>query len=158
MGGFWVGLFWKWDVLENPRPKAWRWISREHKITSMAVEEAKRGQRIELFWLTVWRINFFILSAKKLIRFSHYSSTKSYHLGNSLNSLDFLLSGTFCAAQCHSPFVHGLWQRECVFSPEQAALSCSFPLCEAHTTQIKTCLNRVCFTCALTPQLFTTTL
>ena len=144
MTGFGFFLFWKTAVLENPRPKAWRWIPREHKITYMTAEEDKRGQMTELFyWLTVWKINFVVLSAMKLIRFSHYSSAKSYHLCNFLNSLDFLLSGTFCAAQCHSRFVHRLWQREYIFSPEQTALSCSFPHCEADTTQIKMCLKLV---------------
>lgn len=83
------------------------------------------------------KINFFVLPAMKLIRFSHYTSVKSYHLCNFLNSLYFLFYGTFCAAQCHSHFAHRLWQREYIFSPEQTALSCSFPHWEADTTQIK---------------------
>lgn len=110
----------------------------------VTVEEAKQGQTRKLFYgLPVWRIHFFTLSAVKLIRFSHYGSTKSYHLCNFLGSLDFLLSGTFCAAQCHPCFVHRLWQCEYIFSPEQTAPSCSFPHCEADTTQIKMCLKLV---------------
>lgn len=96
-----------------------------------------------LGWLAVWRINFFILSATKLIRCSHSGSTKSQHLCNFLKSLDFLFSGTFSAAQCHSHFVQRLWQPEYIFSHEQTALSCSFPRCEADITQIKMCLKSV---------------